>query len=167
MGRRKAFSLIELLVVVAIILVLAAIAIPNLVRSRMLANEASAVASLRVICGAEVTFALTYNSGYTDGFNRLGPPPAGGSASVDTADLVDPVLSGNGPGGTNLVFTKNGYAFTYNMGGGGTFGSVNSYSINSDPTTRGSTGQRAFYTDDPRIVRANASTAASASDSPI
>ena len=64
MKNQKGFSLIELLIVVAIILIIAAIAIPNLLRSRMSANEASAVNSLRSINTAEVTFSSTYGVGY-------------------------------------------------------------------------------------------------------
>ena len=62
----KGFSLIELLIVVAIILIIAAIAIPNLLRSRIAANQASAVGSLRTLNTAEITYSSTYNVGFTD-----------------------------------------------------------------------------------------------------
>ena len=62
--KQKGFSLIELLIVVAIILIIAAIAIPNLLRSRMAANEASAVGSIRTINTASVTFNTTYGDGF-------------------------------------------------------------------------------------------------------
>lgn len=169
MGRHssRGFSLIELLIVVAIILIIAAIAIPNLIRSRIAANEASAVSTLRMLNNAEVTFALTFSSGYTENFTRLGPPPSGTQADVNRADLVDPILAGLGPGGGATLFTKSGYTFEYTPIGGSTLGSVTSYQITSDPLIRGSSGQRSFFTNEPLLIRFNASTAATVSDAPL
>ena len=62
---QRGFSLIELLIVVAIILIIAAIAIPNFLRSRVAANQASAIESIRVISTAEVTYASTYGTGFS------------------------------------------------------------------------------------------------------
>src|SRR5256885_3374243 len=73
----RGFSLIELLIVVAIILIIAAIAIPNLLKSRMAANQASAVGSLRTIDSGEIMYASTYNTGYSPTLAALGPPASG------------------------------------------------------------------------------------------
>jgi prepilin-type N-terminal cleavage/methylation domain-containing protein len=111
----KGFSLIELLIVVAIILIIAAIAIPNLLRSRIAANQASAVGSLRTLNTANITYASTYNTGYSSALSYLGPSGAA-LPTVLGAGLVDSILGGTGsqfnanpgsPGttGTNYYFT--------------------------------------------------------------
>ena len=150
MGKKqKGFSLIELLIVVAIILIIAAIAIPNLLRSKMAANEASAVGSLRSLNTACVTYSTTYGS-YPAGLSNLGP---GSPATSTTADLIDSVLASG---------TKSGYTFTFTGGAGTT------YSITAIPVTVGTTGQRAFYTDQSGVIRANTSGASpTATDPPI
>ncbi len=164
--RQKGFSLIELLIVVAIILIIAAIAIPNLLRSRIAANEASATASLRTLNTAEITYASTYNSGFTSTLNQLATP-SGGAGTPPTwsaADLVDPVLSGTHSASTNS-FTKNGYVFTY--GTAGSYPQIASYFVNADPMARGSSGSRSFYSDQSAVVRSNGTAQATSSDSPI
>src|SRR5579859_6793312 len=91
--KQKGFSLIELLIVVAIILIIAAIAIPNLLRSRMAANEASAVGSVRTITTAAITYNSSYGNGFATNLLELGGP-AGSAATCDHAALLDPVLGG-------------------------------------------------------------------------
>src|SRR6266705_1580368 len=101
MKKQKGFSLIELLIVVAIILIIAAIAIPNLMRSRMAANEASAVGSLRTINTAQVTFTTSYGIGFAPLANLGGPVGAVCVASSATSCILDSLLSS----GTKSVYT--------------------------------------------------------------
>ena len=162
---KQGFSLIELLLVVAIILIIAAMAIPNLLRARVAANESSAVATLRSLNSAEVTYAMTYNSGYPDTLASLGPPTAGQQPSFNSADLVDQVLSGQGPAGSATTFVKNGYLFTYSTIGA--YPQVSTYSINADPLLRGTSGQRSFFTNEPLIIRVNGNAVATSSDNPL
>src|SRR5690348_14740373 len=108
----RGFSLIELLIVVAIILIIAAIAIPNLLRSRIAANQASAVGSLRTLNTAEITYSTMYNTGFSSMLSYLGPP-TGSTLPVSTAaGLVDSVLAGTG----SNTSSKSGYSFIYSPG---------------------------------------------------
>ena len=145
-NKQKGFSLIELLIVVAIILIIAAIAIPNLLRSRMAANEASAVGSMRTINTAAVTYFTTYSIGYPAGLANLAPAA---TANSTTADLVDNLL-GKDPA------IKTGYTFTYTAGSPDTAGNINSYTLAAAPVTLGTTGQRTFFTDQSGVIRADA-----------
>jgi prepilin-type N-terminal cleavage/methylation domain-containing protein len=142
-NKQKGFSLIELLIVVAIILIIAAIAIPNLLRSKMAANEASAVASLRTYNTAIVAYQTTYATDPTGDFAMLGPVSGGGSPSASSADLVDSLLGITG----NPV--KSGYTFTYTPVAATP---VTQYTILAVPSST-STGQRKFFTDQSGVIR--------------
>jgi len=153
----KGFSLIELLIVVAIILIIAAIAIPNLLRSRIAANQASAVGSLRTLNTAEITFSSTYNIGFTNALAWLGPPAAGSNPSSTAAGLIDSVLSAG---------SKSGYSFTYTPGASDSTGRIDTYSFTAVPITS-STGTNYYYTDQSGVIRQNSTTTAASTDSPI
>jgi type IV pilus assembly protein PilA len=144
------------LIVVAIILIIAAIAIPNLLRAKMAANEASAVGSLRTINTSSVEYSTTYG-GYPPSLVSLGGP-AGGSATSSSAELIDAVLAGG---------TKSGYTFAYTTGATDSNGNFVSYTLTAVPTGVGSTGQREFFTDQTGVIRANATGAATVNSTPL
>ena len=124
----RGFSVLELMIVVSILLILAAIEIPNLMRARAAANQAAAVASLRAIETAQITYAVTYNRGYTATLSQLGP--AHGPASSNAADLTDEFLAAG---------VKNGYTYLY-VPGPVVDGKIDSYTLKALPTTPCVTG---------------------------
>ena len=155
----KGFSLIELLIVVVIVLVIAAVAIPNLLRSRMSANEASAIASMRTIVTAEIVYSTTFTVGFSTNLSSLsdGGAPTNCTApavpAAASACLIDASLASGG---------KSGYLFTY--AAAGSSGANNTYTLNADPVSSGISGQRHFFTDDTDVLRVNITAVASSSD---
>jgi type IV pilus assembly protein PilA len=101
--KQRGFSLIELLVVIAIILIIAAIAIPNLLRAKISANQAAAVATVRVLATASTSYSTAYNDGFPASFAVLGGT---GATSCNNAELIDPLL-GTAPN------QKSGYQYGY------------------------------------------------------
>jgi len=148
-NKKRGFSLIELLIVVAIILIIAAIAIPNLLRSRIAADEASAVGSLRTLNTAEITYNTTYpNVGFACTLSAMGPPSGSTAASSSAAGLIDSNLAGG---------TKSGYTFAFlNTTCQPANGITTTYDIGAKPVSAGVTGSRYFCSDVSGVIQYNA-----------
>ncbi len=143
--RDGGFTLIELMIVIAIIAIIAAIAIPNLIEARKNGNESAAIGALRTVVSAQAMFREGDKDG--DGLDY------GTRTDLSTYKLIDPVL-GSG--------TKQGYLFS-------TMGSSTAYtwSCTADPVTRGKSGDRSFFVDESGVIRFNSTTTATVADPAI
>jgi type IV pilus assembly protein PilA len=142
------FSLIELLIVVAIMLVIAGITIPALLRSRIASNESAVTASMRVVTSMNARYMLTFQQGFAQDLKSLGPPPQGSPPSAATADLIDSVLASGIKSGYSLVYVP--------LDPGGT-GSPTGFTLNANPVSPGQTGNRYFYVDQTNTIHVSTS----------
>ena len=144
------FSLIELLITIAIILIIAAIAIPSFLRSKIAANEASAAQNVRTLITASSIYNQAWGNGYPPALSNLGGP--GGIATCDQSGLVDPLLA-------TAPYTKGGYVYAY-MGQSATVTSAPGcgspgfwgYVISAVPQSQGLTGNRSFCADEQGVI---------------
>jgi type IV pilus assembly protein PilA len=148
---QRGFSLIELLVVVAIILIIAAIAIPSLLNSRIAANEAAAAVTVRTITTAAMTYSSTYGNGFPPSLATLGGPAAG-PATCNQAILLDEII-------TTAPNTKSGFAFNFTPVGptvtppaGCGAPGTDAYLVTATPVTENLTGIRSFCSDEPGTI---------------
>ena len=154
---RRGFSLIELLIVVTIILIIAAIAIPNLIKSKIQANEAAAVVTLKTLNESSVMYSNSYG-GFPHSISNLGPGGGNVNPSSAAADLIDSGLA---------TGVKSGYKFTLTPTSTDPAGNVISYTITATPLSPGTTGQRSFYTDPTGTIRASQTGTVDSSSPPI
>jgi len=160
MPGQKGFSLIELLIVVAIILIIAAIAIPNLLSARMASNEASAVGSIQAIKSAEYAYFSTFPTvGYSSSLSGLGGTGSPCVATSSAACLLDSSLVNAVPGSG----AKSGYVFlATGISAGGTIN--NAFVAGASPVVAHQTGNRDFCSTDDGVLR---STMAATGDTPV
>lgn len=147
-NRQTGFSLIELLVVVAIIMIIVAIAIPSFIRAKISANESSAVSSIHSVDTSEIAYSSMFTDiGYSPSLADLG---TGGGSEADcpgtstAACFIDPSLASG---------TKSGYLFTYVQNT--TYTPSIQFTINADPQVMNITGQRGFFSDETNVIRYN------------
>jgi type IV pilus assembly protein PilA len=155
-SRLAGFSLIELMIVVAVIIIIAALAIPNLMRARMSANESAAVSALRTLATQEANYDSAWSSGYSPTLAAMGPPLPGNPATPANADLIDQVLASGLRGGYQFLYTP------LIPSGGST---PTGYTVAANPISPGITGEWFFYLDQSNVIRQNNGSPASIASS--
>jgi type IV pilus assembly protein PilA len=131
------FTLLELILVIAVLLTIAAIAIPNLINSKASANEAAAVSSVRLIHSMQVAYATSYPAvGFADSLSKLGPPDSGASIGPLRAGLLDSTL-----GCIAQPCSQNGYNLQIDQTDGPP---VTTFRVTAVPTELGRSGHRGF-----------------------
>jgi type IV pilus assembly protein PilA len=133
---------VAILPAIAIVLIIAAIAIPNLLRARIAANEASALGSVRTINTAASAYQAQFHH-YPEGLGSMGPPVAGVSPEFG-AGLIDNTLASG---------KKSGYVFTYHGVDTKHDGTLDDYEVTACPEKRNTTGVRCFYSDSTSVIR--------------
>jgi type IV pilus assembly protein PilA len=157
-SRKAGFSLIELMIVVAVIMIIAALAVPQLLRARMAANESAAVSALRTLATQEANYDSAWGPGFSPTLAAMGPPSPGNPATAAKADLVDQVLASGLRGGYQFLYTPL-------IPSGGT--APTGYTVNANPISPGITGEWFFYLDQSNVIRQNDGSPASVSSSPL
>jgi type IV pilus assembly protein PilA len=140
------------------ILIIAAIAIPNLLRARMATNEASAVGSIRTIMVASDVYSTNYKHGYPPTLKALGPPEGGGTQSEASANLIDAGLASG---------RKNGYVFSYGPMSSRYGSPVDHFVLSADPISQNESGRRHFVVDESGVIRFAQNGPASRASPPI
>lgn len=143
------FTLIELLIVMSIIIVIMALAVPQVLRVKKNANQVSAVQTMRTIGSAEISYNSSYpGTGYACPLGALGGDPKSGAPTAQASQLIDPTLAATG--------VKSGYIFTVTCGGKTTVNNQDvytSFEVTGVPQTVGKTGDNGYCTDENNIIR--------------
>jgi type IV pilus assembly protein PilA len=143
------FTLIELLIVMTIMLILMALAVPQMLKLKKNANQTSAIQTMRVIGSAEASYNGSYaNAGYACPLATLGGDPKSGPPTPQAAQLIDPSLASSGQ--------KSGYTFTVTCGSKVTINNqdvYNSFEITGVPQTVGKTGDNGYCSDENNFIK--------------